>query len=147
MSPIIETGGIAYVKYFWYIIWIWLFEYLNIPQEQLTILSILMSIDLLTWILKQKRIDKSNITSYWIWQGVIKKILTIVLLLSIALMCKDLSLNTGTLLKRAFSTLIVAETYSITQNIYIYRTWKKCKRIWCNKFCYKQNLRNFIWIA
>ena len=125
MSPIAETGAIAYTKYFWYAMIVGLFEYLNIKDTQIYILSILMILDTISWVLKQHKLDPKHITSYNMWQGLVKKLLTFMFFLSIALMLKWLEIDWWTYIKWILGILIVAETYSIAQNIYIYRTWEK----------------------
>jgi len=52
MSPVAETSTIAVVKTTWYIIAIAVFEYLNIPSSQMSILWILMVIDFIFGIAK-----------------------------------------------------------------------------------------------
>ena len=51
---ILETSSA--IKITWYVVAIWVFEYLSIEQLQILILSILMLIDTFTWIAKQFRL-------------------------------------------------------------------------------------------
>lgn len=110
-----------------YVAAIGVFEYLSIEETQVAILSALMVMDVLSWIAKQYRLDKKEITSHKLWQGLIKKILTIMFLFSFALMFKWLELDGWTYIKWALSLLIMSEFYSITQNIYSYSTGIKIK--------------------
>lgn len=110
-----------------YVAAIGVFEYLSIEETQVAILSILMIMDVLSWLAKQYKLDKKEITSHRLWQGLIKKILTIMFLFSFALMFKWLELDGGTYIKWALSLLIMSEFYSITQNVYSYSTWEKVK--------------------
>ena len=120
---ILETSSA--IKITWYVVAIWVFEYLSIEQLQILILSILMLIDTFTWIAKQFRLDKQGITSHRLWAGLVKKILTMMFLFSFALMFKWIGADWTTYIKFVFSLLIMWEFYSITQNIYSYSTWKK----------------------
>ena len=120
---ILETSSA--IKITWYVVAIWVFEYLSIEQLQILILSILMLIDTTTGILKQFRLDKQDITSHKLWAWIVKKILTMMFLFSFALMFKWIGTDWTTYIKFVFSLLIMWEFYSITQNIYSYSTWKK----------------------
>jgi len=101
-----------------------LFEYLRIPQEQITILGILMIIDFATGVGKQFRIDRRKITSHAAWIGGIKKIATLIAVFSIALIFKGIGLNGDTVIAGTLAIFIMAEGYSIIQNVYAIRTGK-----------------------
>lgn len=140
------------VSIFWYIAIISLFEYLDVQSIQITILSILMLVDLVTWLLKQYSIDKNEITSYKGWRWVIKKVLTLMFLLSFALMFKWVWIDWTTYIKSVFSILIVAEFYSVTQNTYSFMTWKKVNEFDAVSIIIKyiweiliKNIEKFIW--
>ncbi len=112
-------------KIFWYAAIIYAFDFLDIQSAQVTILSVMMIIDTISWIAKQHKLDRSKLSSHWAWQGVMKKILTMMFLFSFALMFKWIEIDGSTYLKWVLSILIVSEFYSIVQNIYSFRTWNK----------------------
>jgi phage-related holin len=120
------TGAIASAignaKLTGYLLIVALFEYLGIPSSQITILGILMVIDFATGVGKQFRIDRRNITSHAAWMGAMKKVATILALLSIALMFKGLEIEANGYIKAILGILIMAECYSIIQNVYAIRT-------------------------
>jgi phage-related holin len=60
-------GGMISGKTIGYAIGISIFEYLQIQQEQLTILAILMVVDFITGIAKQYRINPQGIESHKAW--------------------------------------------------------------------------------
>ena len=122
--PAGTTTSIGTMKIAWYFGAIAIFEYLNIPQEQLTILAILMAIDFATWIGKQGRIDPAKITSYEMGIWFLKKIATLIAVLSIAFVFKGLWLEWGIYIKMILGVFIMAEWYSIIQNVYAIRTGK-----------------------
>ena len=113
------------IKIFWYITIIYIFDFLDIEAAQVSILSIMMVIDTISWIAKQYKLDKFKISSHTLWQGLMKKILTMMFLFSFALMFKWIEIDGSQYLKAILSILIMAEFYSIIQNIYSFRTWKK----------------------
>jgi toxin secretion/phage lysis holin len=112
-------------KIFWYITIIYIFDFLDIQSTQVTILSIMMIIDTISWISKQWKLDKFKISSHSLWQGLMKKILTMIFLFSFALMFKGIEVDGSAYIKSILSILIMSEFYSIVQNIYSFRTWKK----------------------
>lgn len=120
--PIAETST---VKISWYLISVWLFSYLWIEETQLFILSILMIIDTISWVAKQYKLWKQEITSHNLWAGLLKKVLTLMFLLSFALMLKWIWIEWNWYMRAVLSLLIMWEFYSICQNIYSYMTWKK----------------------
>lgn len=99
------------------------FVFLNIPQEQIGILAILMLIDWITGVGKQLRVDKTNVTSYRMGLGVMKKAWVILLLMSGGLVIKSFKLDPWVYVETALSILIMSEFYSIIQNVYAIRTW------------------------
>jgi len=120
VTPVITT-----VKITWYISAIAFFEYLNIIDTQFYILWILMIIDFIAWISKQYVLSKKHITSQKAWLWLIKKVLVLMVFLSIALMFKWLDLDSWAYLKAIASILIMSETYSIIQNTYTVRSWQE----------------------
>lgn len=120
------TAGvwIGKIKTAWYIVSIGMFEYLAIPSEQLSILATLMFIDFITGVGKQFRIDPKEIKSHLAWLWVMKKIATLISLLSVALVFKGLSINEQKYVVWILSIFITAEGYSTLQNVYAIRTGK-----------------------
>lgn len=126
--PIIEGTStatwIASFKTFGYFAAIGAFEYLAIPTEQLWILAILMIIDFITWVGKQYRIDPKQIKSHIAWLGAMKKVATMISILSIALVLKGLAIHETQYLVAMLSIFITSEWYSTIQNVYAIRTGK-----------------------
>jgi phage-related holin len=116
--------AITYTKYSWYASTLIVFEFLDIPQMQVWILWCLMILDFITWVCKQFRLDRKLITSYRAWLWAMKKMGTFIIIASLALVLKALELEAEWYLKASVSILIMAEFYSIIQNIYTLRTWK-----------------------
>lgn len=115
---------IASVKTLWYFAAVWLFEYLAVPTEQLWILAALMLIDFITWVGKQYRIDPKQIKSHIAWLGAMKKVATMISILSIALVLKWLAIKETQYLVAMLSIFIMSEWYSTIQNVYTIRTGK-----------------------
>jgi phage-related holin len=123
MSPIVETTtAISTVKLCWYATAIAVFEYLNIKDTQICILAILMIIDFIAWIWKQFRINPRDITSNKAWLWAFKKISTLMIVLSFALMFKGIEIDWTFYINWVLAVFIMAETYSIIQNIHTIRT-------------------------
>ena len=89
-----------------------------------------MLIDFATGIGKQLRVDSSQIKSHLAWLGIMKKVCSIILVLSVALVVKALGNISGTEINGAgivnsiLAIFIMAEGYSTIQNIYAIRTGK-----------------------
>lgn len=124
----------------WYIAIVFIFEYLDIKGAQVSILSILMIIDTISWVAKQYRLNKNKITSHNAWKWIQKKVLTIMFLFSFALMFKWIEVDWTTYIKTILSLLIVSEFYSICQNVYSFRTWEKV-----NEYDAVSLIIKFIW--
>jgi phage-related holin len=116
------TSAVATAKLAGYLSAATVFAYLDIPQEQIAILGVLMVIDFLTWVGKQFRLDPKKITSHAAWIGVIKKIATIIAVLSVAFVLKWNHIDGDTYIGGILGILIMAEGYSIIQNVYAIRT-------------------------
>lgn len=104
-----------------------LFDRLGIPQGQMSIFGALMIIDILTGYLKVRKVDKNQFTSQKLTDGIIKKMLVMLTIITFAFMCQGVRFNGFAIdpkhfLEIALSAMIVAETYSIIQNVYIHRT-------------------------
>lgn len=123
----LETTGAGTLKLFWYWFVIVAFEYLAIPWTQLLILWVLMLLDFISWISKQYVLDKKEITSYRMATWSLKKLITMICVLAIALLLASFELpvlDRQTFLAILLSLFIVNETYSIIGNTYAVRTWK-----------------------
>jgi len=112
------------IKLIWYMASAFLFVYLEIPQTQIVLLSVLMIIDLFTWIAKQATIDASKISSHNAWIWVLKKLIVLIAVLSVAIAFKALEIQISIYLKTVLWILIMSECYSIIQNTYTVRTWE-----------------------
>lgn len=123
---ICETTTITVLKYFWYGCAVAVFEYLQIPSTQFSILWTLMIIDFIAGISKQIVLDPQQITSHRAWIGIIKKVWTLISVIVVALMLSGVGLWDYTQYTISLiSVLIMAETYSILQNVYVMRTGEK----------------------
>lgn len=115
---------IAIMKTSWYLVAVTFFQYLNVPTEQFWILASLMLIDFMTWVGKQFRIDRKEIKSHLAWLWLMKKIATLMSVLSIALILKWIDINDSKYVTSVLGIFIMAEWYSTIQNVYAIRTWK-----------------------
>ena len=100
--------------------------YLWIDTALLWLYTLLLIIDFITWIIKwfiHKNLE-SRIAVNWVF----KKLILILLIFSIWATWKIIEIDDiSWLLGFAFSSLAIAELYSILANIYEIRTWKKTK--------------------
>lgn len=110
------------IKAFWYGFSTAFFSYFWIPQTLFEIIAILMIFDFISGIAKQKRLNPNKITSNRGTKWMLKKVLTMLSVLSIALVLKALEINDIYYIKAVVSIFIVSEAYSVLQNIYTYRT-------------------------
>ena len=117
-----EWISIASIKTFWYIAVTSILIYLNIPQESLWILGSLMVIDTITGIAKQYKVDSIGITPRRMSTGIITKFVTFLCLLSGGLVINHFDLDPKYYIQTVMSILIMAEFYSIIQNVYAVRT-------------------------
>jgi len=113
-----------WVKTLGYFVSVFTFDYLNIPQEQLTILGALMLLDTITGIAKVYKTNPKTITSHALGIGVLKKFLTVILVYTLALVGKGVNIPPAHFMEWGLSILIMAEWYSSIQNIYAVRTGK-----------------------
>jgi len=119
-----SSAIVEWIKTFGYAVSIFSFDYLGIPDKQLTILGVLMVIDVITGIAKAYRVDPRSITSHALWIGVLKKFLTVILVYTLALVGKGVNIPPAHFMEWGLSILIMAEWYSAIQNIYAVRTGK-----------------------
>lgn len=117
------------------------FEYVGIRAEPFTILWILMLADMVTGISKQYILDPQLITSHRWWYGLVKKIYTLLGILSVALAIKGVWLSGETFLTITLSWFIASELYSVIQNIYIFHTGKKVTEFDATSFVFRSILR------
>lgn len=113
-----------WLKTFGYALSIFSFDYLAIPDKQLTILGVLMVIDVITGISKAYTVCPQSITSHALGVGVLKKFLTVILVYTLALVGKGVNIPPAHFMEWGLSILIMAEWYSAIQNIYASRTGK-----------------------
>ena len=113
---------IASIKTFWYVAVTSILVYLNIPQESLWVLGSLMIIDTLTGIAKQYKVESIGITSKRMTTGIVTKFVTLLCLLSGWLVINFLKIDPEYYVQTVLSVLIMAEFYSIIQNVYAVRT-------------------------
>lgn len=110
-------------KAFGYFFAVLLFDKIGIPSTQLAALGFLMFTDVCTGYLKTKKVDPLTFTSQKLTDGVIKKILVLIVVLSFAILAEyGVNLEIEEFLRWVFGVLMVAETYSIVQNVYVHRT-------------------------
>ena len=117
-----EWASIASIKTFWYVAVTSILLCLNIPQEAFTILASLMIIDTITGVAKQYRVESIGITSKRMTTWVVTKFVTLLCLLSGWLVINFLKIDPEYYVQTVLSVLIMAEFYSIIQNVYAVRT-------------------------
>ena len=117
-----EWMTIASIKTFWYVAVTSILVYLNIPQEALWVLGSLMIIDTLTGVAKQYKVESIGITSKRMTTWVVTKFVTLLCLLSGWLVINFLKIDPEYYVQTVLSVLIMAEFYSIIQNVYAVRT-------------------------
>lgn len=126
---IMNSSFVKITGYLWCAFFFW---YLDIPQEQTTLLAILMVLDTVTGLAKSWKLDWGrSITSHKLGMGVLKKALVFIIIVGLAVTIRGASVVIGIdwkpwiLLSAVLGVLMVAEFYSICQNIYMFRTGKK----------------------
>ena len=114
------------MKYSWYVTGVFIFEYLQIPWTQVLILTILMMADFAAGVSKQISLNPKELTSHKAWIGLMKKIWTLWSIFVIALVMTWVGpeWSFDIYLTWFIALLIVAEGYSVLQNIYVIRTGK-----------------------
>jgi len=117
-----EWISIASIKTFWYVAVTSVLLYLNIPQESLWVLWSLMIIDTITGVAKQYKVESIGITSKRMTTGIVTKFVTFLCLLSGGLVINHFDLSPQYYIQTVMSILIMAEFYSIIQNVYAVRT-------------------------
>lgn len=104
------------------------FDKLGIPQDQLTAFACLMFADVFTGFLKVRKVNAIAFTSEKLTDGIIKKFLLVIVIFAMATLAKfGVNIEIEHFLEWGIGALMVAETYSIIQNVYIHRTGKVVK--------------------
>lgn len=98
------------------------FIWLGIPEQQFAILGMLMAIDFATGVGKAWKTYPPSVTSFNMWMGAMKKAGTACFLLAFALVLKGINVPSQWYVETILSILIMAEGYSIMQNVYAVRT-------------------------
>ena len=119
-----ESNIIITLKTTGYIYAVILFEFLQIPTMQFTILGVLMVIDFMAWISKQFVVNPKEITSNRAWLGIMKKVWTLISIIAIWLVLKWIWVDGEKYVVAFVSLLIMAEGYSVIQKIYTILTGK-----------------------
>jgi len=81
-----------------------------------------MLLDFVTGISKQWVVDPKQITSHRAWLGAVKKVGTLVILFTVALVLKSFEMDPDGYVKALLGIFIAGEAYSIIQNVYAVRT-------------------------
>jgi len=117
-----EWISIASIKTFWYVAVTSVLVYFNIPQEAFYIFASLMFIDTITGIAKQYRVESIWLTSKRMSIGIMAKFVTLMFLFSGWLVINFFKIDPEYYIQTVLSVLIMAEFYSIIQNVYAVRT-------------------------
>ena len=117
-----EWMTIASIKTFWYVAVTSILVYFNIPQEAFYILASLMFIDTITGIAKQYRVESIWLTSKRMSIWIMAKFVTLMFLFSGWLVINFFKIDPEYYIQTVMSILIMAEFYSIIQNVYAVRT-------------------------
>ena len=121
------------------------FAYTGINSEAFTVLWILMFVDMITGISKQYRLNPQEVTSHRWWLGLIKKIYTLIGILSVWMAIRGTWFDPTTFLALVIPWFIAAELYSVIQNIYIFSTGEKVTEFNATKFIFQALLRIIRW--
>lgn len=101
-----------------------IFVYLNLSIEAMSIYATLLVCDTITWFLKSWFVTK-NSSSKWLIVWTVSKFLLFSVPMVIALMVKWLWYDSNSLVVATLWVLIVAEAYSVIQNIVCIKLWKE----------------------
>lgn len=146
-SDFIERNGailLVWAKTVGYFVGMILFDKLSIPQDQFTSLGVLMIIDVITGYFKIKKEDPRNFRSRDLGDGIVGKMLVALLVISLAIAAQNgIHIDPKHFLEWSLGGLIVAEIYSIVQNVYIYKTGKMVEEYDAMSFLLKA-LREFL---
>lgn len=88
-----------------------------------------MLFDFITGVMKQYALDRSKIESGRAWLGLMKKFTTIIFIFTVAFVFRSVDVFEQFYIKTVLSAIIIAEAYSIIQNIYCFRTGQAVKEV------------------
>ena len=117
------------------------FAYVGVSTEAFTVLWILMLVDMVTGISKQYRMNPQDITSHRWWLGMVKKVYTLIGILSLWLAIRWVGFDPTTFIAIVIPGFIAAELYSVIQNIYIFSTGEKVTEFNATKFVFQALLK------
>lgn len=139
------TWTIIAVKAWLFASMVTVFAYTWVNSEAFTVLWILMLIDMVTGISKQYRIDPQEVISHRWWLGLIKKIYTLVGILSVWMAIRWGWFDPATFIALVIPWFIAAELYSVIQNIYIFSTGEQVTEFNATKFVFQALLKLIRW--
>lgn len=126
----------------WLFAWmVTVFAYTGVNSEAFTVLWILMFVDMITGISKQYRLDAQLVTSHRWWLGLIKKVYTLIGILSVGMAIRGTWFDPTTFIALVIPWFIAAELYSVIQNIYIFSTGEKVTEFNATKFIFQALLK------
>ena len=131
MNEWISTTLFKWIAFSGYSLWIFFFDYLDIPKEATSLLALLVVIDTFTGIAKVIRWRRREFTSYEMGLWVLTKLLTFIIILAAAILAKIVFLLGGIdvgivhILSVSIGLFSIAQFYSILQNVYIFKTGKQ----------------------
>lgn len=117
------------------------FAYVWVSTEAFTVLWTLMLVDMVTGISKQYRMNPQDITSHRWWLGMVKKVYTLIGILSLWLAIRWIGFDPTTFITIVIPWFIAAELYSVIQNIYIFSTGEKVTEFNATKFVFQALLK------
>lgn len=116
ITKIVSTSSISFAT---------IFAITHEMQQALTILTILIWIDFVTGVIKSW-INKET-SSEWMSRWLIRKMILVLVPLTIALAWNWLNYNLSSFATWVISALIMSEVYSVIANVYTIQTWNKAK--------------------
>jgi len=126
----------------WLFAWmVTIFAYTWVNSEAFTVLWILMFVDMITGISKQYRLDAQLVTSHRWRLGLIKKVYTLIGILSVGMAIRGTWFDPTTFIAFVIPWFIAAELYSVIQNIYIFSTGEKVTEFNATKFIFQALLK------
>jgi len=126
----------------WLFAWmVTVFAYTGVNSEAFTVLGMLMLVDMVTGISKQYRLNAQEVTSHRWWLGLVKKVYTLIGILSVGLAIRWSWFDPTTFLALVIPWFIAAELYSVIQNIYIFSTGEKVTEFNATKFIFQALLK------
>jgi phage-related holin len=123
-----ETTKVSYILTFMYAPLIPFVNYLQIDAEKLMILGFLLLCDFFVGIVKAVVIQE-KITYTRAVAGILSKVIILLVPIILAVMSKGIHNDIVAYVDYVISALIIAETYSIMENVYVIRTKNSPKEI------------------